>query len=54
MVDDMQLKCRVYATSRGKHFLFKNTKVDTCRTHTKLACGLIADIKIGLKIHIAY
>ena len=25
IVDDLQLRCRVYETSRGKHFLFKNT-----------------------------
>lgn len=47
MVDDLQLRCRVYKTSRGKHFLFKNTDVDTCKIHTKLACGLSADIKLG-------
>lgn len=47
IVDDLQLRCRVYKTSRGKHFLFKNTNVDTCKIHTKLACGLNADIKLG-------
>lgn len=48
IVDELQLKCRVYATSRGKHFLFRNRpEVDTCKTHTKLACGLLADIKLG-------
>lgn len=49
IVEDKQLACKVYETSRGKHFLFKNTIVDTCKTHTKLACGLIADIKIGTR-----
>lgn len=49
IVDDLQLKCRVYATTRGKHFLFKNKVLDTCKTHTKLACGLTADIKVGVK-----
>ena len=49
IVDDMQLKCRVYATTRGKHFLFKNNGVDNCRTHTKLACGLVSDIKVGVR-----
>lgn len=47
IVDDFQLKCRVYKTSRGKHFLFKNSEVETCKTHTKLAIGLTADIKLG-------
>lgn len=49
IVEALQLRCRVYETKRGKHFLFKNTVVDTCKTHTKLACGLTADIKIGTK-----
>lgn len=49
IVDDLGLKCRVYATTRGKHFLFKNSNLDTCKTHTKLACGLTADIKVGVK-----
>lgn len=48
MVEDLQLRCRVYETTRGKHFLFKNT--ETVRKNgngKKLACGLTADIKIG-------
>lgn len=49
MVEDLQLRCRVYETSRGKHFLFENKGVDTCKTHTKVACGLTVDIKIGTK-----
>lgn len=49
IVDDLQLKCRVYKTTRGKHFLFKNTDVETCKTHTKLACGLTSDIKLGTR-----
>lgn len=49
IVEDLQLKCRVYETSRGKHFYFKNTTVETCKTHTKLCCGLTSDIKIGRK-----
>lgn len=47
MVEEQQLICRVYETTRGKHFLFKNRDVTTCKTHTKLACGLTADIKLG-------
>lgn len=49
IVDDLQLRCRVYATTRGKHFLFKNNIIENCKTHTKLACGLVADIKCGIK-----
>lgn len=47
IVEDNQLKCRVYETSRGKHFLFKNSIVTSCKTKTKLACGISADIKLG-------
>lgn len=49
IVEDFQLNCRVYQTTRGKHFLFRNTKIDKCATHVNLACGLTADIKIGSK-----
>ena len=47
IVEDQQLRCRVYETSRGKHFLFKNDGVENNKIHTKLACGLEADIKLG-------
>lgn len=49
IVEDLQLNCRVYATQRGKHFLFKNDKVNSCSTNSTLAIGLTADIKIGKK-----
>lgn len=49
IVEAEQLKCRVYKTSRGKHFLFKNEGVENNKTHTKLACGIEADIKLGCK-----
>lgn len=49
IVEDMQLNCRVYKTTRGKHFLFLNTNIDKCYTHCNLACGIIADIKVGCK-----
>lgn len=49
IVEDKQLDCRVYQTTRGRHFLFKNTQVEKCFTHCHLACGLIADIKVGCK-----
>ena len=47
IVQDLKLKCRVYKTTRGKHFLFKNTIVESNRTHATLALGITADIKIG-------
>lgn len=47
IVEALQLNCRVYQTTRGKHFLFKNSKVDKCSTHSTLAVGLTADIKSG-------
>ena len=41
------LKCKVLATTRGAHFLFKTDKPMQNRTHCKLGVGLIADIKGG-------
>ena len=51
IVEHLQLNCRVYQTTRGKHFLFKNTtgQIQKCFTKTNLGCGLTADIKVGLK-----
>lgn len=49
IVEALQLNCRVYQTTRGKHFYFKNTTVKKNYTRTKLACGLNADIKLGSK-----
>lgn len=49
IVEDLQLDCRVYQTSRGRHFLFKNNGIRSCGTAKKLACGLTADIKVGAK-----
>lgn len=49
IVEAKQLNCRVYQTTRGRHFLFKNKGVVKCATGAKLACGLTADIKIGSK-----
>ena len=49
IVNDLKLKCRVYKTTRGKHFLFKNTEQQTCKTRTKVAVGLTVDIKVGIK-----
>lgn len=55
IVEDLQLRCRVYKTSRGKHFLFLNRNESgsiiqsICKIHTHLICGLICDIKVGCK-----
>lgn len=49
VVQDYSLNCRVYRTTRGKHFLFKNSGVNGCKTHCTLAIGLKADIKVGVK-----
>lgn len=49
IVQKLKSKCRVYRTTRGKHFLFLNDKIETNKIHTRLACGLNADIKIGTK-----
>ena len=49
IVEDLQLNCRVYQTTRGRHFLFKNNGVKSCSTHSMLAIGLEADIKLGCK-----
>ena len=47
IVEEYQLDCRVYQTSRGRHFLFKNHSISRNRTHVPLAIGLTADIKLG-------
>lgn len=50
IIEDMKIDCRVYQTTRGKHFLFRNDgRVRQCFTGVRLACGLTADIKVGLK-----
>lgn len=55
IVEDLQLACRVYETTRGKHFLFYNYDEKgnyiqlKNKTRCKLACGIIADIKLGCK-----
>ena len=46
IIETLGLKCRVYATSRGKHFLFKNIPdlVKSNRTKATLAIGFEADL----------
>lgn len=50
IVEHYQLDCKVYCTSRGKHFLFKNHTIPRNRTHAALAIGLTADIKLGTRL----
>lgn len=47
IVEDLQMNCAVYQTTRGKHFLFRNRSLTSNRTHKSLAIGLEADIKLG-------
>ena len=49
IVQDMEMCCKVTKTTRGMHFLFKNHQLKTNKTHTNLAIGLTADIKLGSK-----
>lgn len=56
IVEEKELICRVYQTTKGKHFLFKNTTAsgnylqETCKTKCQLACGLVKiDIKVGCR-----
>lgn len=50
IVEEYQINCRVYCTSRGKHFVFKNHSITRNRTRVQLAVGLTADIKVGTKL----
>jgi len=47
IIDDEGIKAHVVETDRGKHFLFKSSEIETNKTHTTTAIGLIVDIKIG-------
>lgn len=49
IVQDLDLKCRVYATTRGKHFYFKNPEgfVEKGWTKQLLAVGIETDAKVG-------
>lgn len=49
IVKEYSLTCRVYKTSRGKHFLFKNNGIVSNKTNCRLAIGLKADIKLGTR-----
>ena len=49
IVEELQIDCRVYQTTRGRHFLFRNDqRITKCATNTALAVGLHSDIKVGV------
>lgn len=49
IVQDNKLKCRVYETSRGRHFLFlNNNMIQKNCTDKNLFLGIKADIKLGI------
>jgi len=49
IVQDLALKCRVYKTTRGKHFIFRNPEgyVEKSWTKQPLALGITTDAKVG-------
>lgn len=48
IVRDKELKCRVYRTTRGYHFLFLNNgEISSCQNRVISVCGIKVDIKIG-------
>ena len=50
IVDALEIRCQVRETTRGMHFYFKNDGTFSgCGTALKLAIGLDADIKVGIK-----
>ena len=52
IVTSLGLKCKVLATTRGKHFLFKTNEPMVNRTHCHLGVALTADIKGGSRASI--
>lgn len=49
IIEDNNVRCRVYQSRSGMHFLFRNHVVNRCYTAVNLACGITADIKSGAK-----
>ncbi|MHB1654409.1 MAG: DNA primase family protein [Desulfitobacteriaceae bacterium] len=47
ILDDLGIETPVIGTTRGKHFLFRNTDVNTNKTHTNTAIGIMVDVKLG-------
>lgn len=49
IMEQQDVRCRVYQSRSGMHFLFKNSNVTKNYTKVNLACGIVADVKCGLK-----
>ena len=49
IIQEKDVNCRVYQTTRGKHFLFQNDRFETTGNRLNLAVALTADIKSGIK-----
>lgn len=49
VIQEMELKCKVLETTKGKHFIFKDPNGCLNKTITRqyLACGIVADSKSG-------
>lgn len=48
IVEEQELNCKVFETTRGMHFVFKNTTYDgKNRTDAQSALGILVDIKCG-------
>ncbi|MEG9318209.1 phage/plasmid primase, P4 family [Fusobacterium varium] len=49
VIQEIGLKCKVFETIKGKHFIFRDPKGYLDKTITKqyLACGIVADSKSG-------
>ena len=48
IVEEQQIPCRVFETTRGMHFVFKNdNRQDGNRTDAKAGLGVTVDIKCG-------
>lgn len=49
IINDLNIKCNILKTSRGKHFYFKNTNVAANAIQKVSAIGITVDIKLGSK-----
>lgn len=48
IIQEQKIRCKVYKTFRGKHFVMYNSYVTKCFTHCNLCCGVsCVDIKVG-------
>lgn len=49
IINDLNIKCNMIQTSRGKHFYFKNTQVTSNAIQKVTAIGITVDVKLGCK-----